>query len=273
MNSNPSSCRAGDIIRQFAFGRGARILAMLEAYLDDSGTHGGPHCFVAGYAATTEAWAAFAEEWNALCVRYLRGRPFKTVAAYREKDPGFVPEDGRVKFARCIADHVEIELWSALPEHYAAQIEERYEVRFKKYELCFWGLIEKVVRDSDLLARKDALAWTFDHQGGAPPDQQSELESALLRAFNEQMNQAGDESRHLFRAIAFADDKYLCQLQAADFLAWHKRRRHADGADVPERPAYSILASAPLKRLEKVWFDHTLEELLERLTRPQEERE
>src|SRR5258705_5056830 len=107
-----TALRPIDSIREFssALGlNGERWMLMLEIYLDDSGTHGGPYCFLAGYLAGTDAWAAFAMEWNAICKEYLGERPFKTRLAYREKDPGFVPEAGRLRLAQCIADHAEVE--------------------------------------------------------------------------------------------------------------------------------------------------------------------
>jgi len=241
---------------------------MLQAYLDDSGTHGGPYCFLAGYLATTERWEAFAKQWHEICIEYLGTRPFKTCAAYREKDPGFVPEKGRLRLAECIVKHVEMEVWSALPEYDALRIQNKYGIQFDKYWTCFLGVIEKAIGDFDLRSRKERLAWIFDHQGGAPPDEQSALEYSLIRAFNDYRRVAVTESKPLLHSISFADDEAVCQLQAADFLAWHKRRRHADGADIPDPPAYEILAAAPIHRIEAVWFDHKLEDLIRRITEP-----
>jgi hypothetical protein len=42
-------------------------MLMLEVYLDDSGTHGGPYCFLAGYLTPSERWEDFAREWNPIC--------------------------------------------------------------------------------------------------------------------------------------------------------------------------------------------------------------
>lgn len=89
-----------------------------------------------------------------------------------------------------------------------------------------------------------------------------------MRAFNDMRHAVPDDSRALLHSIRFADDESLIPLQVADFLAWHKRRRHDDGCDIPERPAYEILRKAKIKRVEVVWFDHKLEDMLDRITAP-----
>jgi hypothetical protein len=259
-----------DCIGEFAFAlglNGERWLLMLQAYLDDSGTHGGPYCFLAGYMAGSERWAAFAKSWDPICREYLGDRPFKTRAAYRKKDPGFMPEEGRLRLAQCIADHVEIEIWSALPEFHANEIKERYGVEFDRYMTCFAGVIDGVLSSPYVAERKERLAWVFDHHGGTPAGQESKMEYSLLVAFNGMRNSVDSEARRLLHAISFSDDESMCQLQAADFLAWHKRRRHAKGADVADLPEYEILVKNDIPRIEVVWFNHRLEDLLIRIAR------
>jgi len=249
----------------------ARYLLMLEIYLDDSGTHGGPHCFLAGYLAAKEHWAAFTDQWDELRRKYLGGRPLKMATANREKDPGYVPAEGLLEFANCIIQHVDFEIWAALPDYYARRIQSEYGVKFDRYQTCFLGVIEAVTNDHRIRALNDRLEWTFDHQGhgGIPPDEASALEISLHRAFSNARAVAADNIRPLLADLSFKDDDFTSPLQAADFLAWHKHRRHVDGIDVPERPAYEILDEAKIERIEVVWFDHKLEDLLDRLTKPQ----
>ena len=272
VHSAMQSDHAGELVREFGeslyhgfFGK--RYLFMLEIYFDDSGTHGGPYCFLAGYLASTQQWAEFAKQWVPLRREYLGDRPFKMSAANREKDPGYIPEEGLVRMAHCIADHVEMEVWSALPEYYAEKIQNRYGVRFDRYRTCFTGVLTDVLQDPRVLSWDEPLTWTFDHQGGTPQNVESELESSLIRAFNHVKSVLSEDYQKLLQSITFADDEFVVPLQAADFLAWHKRRRHADGADIRERPSCEVLRRADTKRIEVIWFDHKLEDLLDKLTR------
>jgi hypothetical protein len=246
----------------------AKILAMMRAYLDDSGTDGGPHCFVAGYAASQERWKAFCGDWQELRVRHLGGKPFKMVRANRQKDSGHIPIPGIVEFARCVVRHAEVELWSAAPEYEVAKIVESYGLRFDKYWLCFAGLINETVYDYELRQRGEPLGWTFDHQGRGKRDQQSELEVSLIRAFYDLRGRIGPERRHLLSGISFDDDELLNPLQAADLLAWQKRRFHSEPFDAEAHEAYQVLSQAKLHRVGVVWFRHKIEDLIELATSP-----
>jgi hypothetical protein len=59
----------------------------------------------------------------------------------------------------------------------------------------------------------------------------------------------------------------ILPLQAADFLAWQKHRYHNEPLDAELQPAYRILRDANIPRIESVWFDHKIEQLIEDYTR------
>lgn len=243
-------------------------LLMLEVCCDDSGTHGGPYCFVAGFLAHADRWADFSDKWRGLLQHYLNGRPLRMASANRLKDPGYVPVQGLMEFAECIIEHVDFEVSAVLPEYYAQQIQERYGVDFDCYRTCFLGVLETVANDYRVRDLREPLEWTFDHQGRTNPDEESKLELSLHRAFADVRAGAPEELHYLFASLAFKDDKFWLPLQAADFLAWHKRRFHSTGIDVETHPAYELLKEANLKQIEVVWFNHKLEELLDRITKP-----
>ena len=244
-------------------------LLMLRGCFDDSGTHGGPYCFVAGYLAHVERWAAFADQWSHLLEKYLAGRPLKMSTVNRRKGYSHIPIDGLVEFAQCIVRHVEFEVSAVLPEYYAKQIQNQYGFAFDRYRTCFLGVFEAVANDPRVRDLGEPLEWTFDHQGRGNPDQESKLELSLHRAFADARAGAPEEIHYLFASLAFKDDKLWLPLQAADFLAWHKHRFQSTGIDVETHPAYEVLKEANLKRIEVVWFNHKLEDLLDRITRPQ----
>lgn len=243
-------------------------LLMLQACCDDSGTHGGPYCFLAGYLAHVERWAAFSDHWNHLLQKYLGGRPLRMASANRLKDPGHVPVQGLVEFAQCIVEHVDFEISAVLPEYHAKQIQEQYGFAFDGYRICFLGLLEAVINDYRVRALDDTLVWTFDHQGRGNPDEASKLEMSLHRAFNDARSAAPSDLQPILAGLSFMDDKFWVPLQAADFLVWHKRRFHSTGIDAETHPAYEVLKEANLKRIEVVWFNHKLEDLLDRITKP-----
>lgn len=249
-----------DFARSLGLG-GKSFLLMLNIYLDDSGSHGGPYCFVAGILSTTEKWAAFSKAWIALCEPYLKGRPFKTSAAYREKDRGFIPEEGKLKLARCIRDHVDAQTWSVVPDSALVKIKKERRVKFDRYKSCFVGVISAVIKDPQLSESDELVGWIFDHQGGGPKGHENKLEYSLFCGFNEIRGDLPRGDRGLLHSIAFADDEVETGLQAADFLAWHLRRRQENGPDAQEIPAYTILKEIRLIQPE-VLFHYKLSDAL-----------
>lgn len=242
--------------------RGQRSLALLTAYLDDSGTHGGTQSVLAGYISTEAQWLEFVDDWAALCNRYLDGRPFKMVKANREKDPGHVPEEGLLAMARCIVKHVDTEIWSIVPDYYSKQVEDKHGIVLDKYRLNFFGLLQAAITNPYLLDQENKLAWICDHHGGSNGPEWNALELSLHQGFLDICGVCDARHKPLLHSISFANDDDTVPLQAADFLAWQKRRSHVTGAHTP---AYSLLLEARMHRIQVVWFAHKIDEWLERL--------
>jgi Protein of unknown function (DUF3800) len=235
---------------------------MLNAYLDDSGTDNGPHCFVAGYLASSERWIAFSRQWEELCSRYTDGRPMRMCLANRKKGGMYVPEDGVLEFARCIRRNVDAQIWSASPEYEiqmatsAIKESRSVDVLFNKYRLCFAGILKSAMSNLKLIESAELVSWFFDQQGG------SKFQASMISAFNKIRELCDPDQKKIFYSMSFADDKYTPPLQAADFLAWHLRRRHADGDMVPDTEAFKIITGDELQSIKFVWFSHKLEDLM-----------
>lgn len=238
---------------------------MLDLYIDDSGADSGPHCFLAGYLASKEKWQSFSDKWTALCQKYLEETPFDMTAAHQSARRGFIPEVGLVELAGCIVEHVDTEVWCALPTHDVDKIQEQYGFRFDRYRTCFLGMMEGILDHSYQFHSGTAISWFFDHHDNSPPTLSAEIETSLIGAFSEMRRSQRAENKALLHTMAFTDRQTVMPLQAADFLAWHKRSRHAKGADFPDPESYEVLRRAPMNRIEVVWFDHKLDDLLKRL--------
>src|ERR1051326_5587894 len=66
--------------------REKRLLAMLVAYVDDSGSDENDHAFIlAGFVSTSEDWVRFSDEWDVLCGQDPQTPDFKMKVAERLK--------------------------------------------------------------------------------------------------------------------------------------------------------------------------------------------
>lgn len=221
---------------------------------------GGPHCFLGGYLANVDQWAKFCDGWQTLCERYLDGNPLRITAE------NLLSDGALVEFAQCIVDNVETEIWTAAPEFYLNRFAQKYGVRYDRYRLCFHGLLEETVLKYRAHEPDDEIAWFFsdpDESDGDGPA--TELKVSLMRGFVDAKSLRPDAQKNLLKAIVFEDYR-TPPVQAAHFLVEHKRRYHSTPLDAPVDPACKILRSAKMERINLVWFDHTLEDSMRRLT-------
>jgi hypothetical protein len=208
--------------------------------------------------ASVDRWANFCDKWQRLCEQYFGGKAFTL-------SPGTLSDSTLAKFAECIVEHVETEIWTAAPEYYLDKIRAKYDVRYDRYRVCFHGLLDSTV--NRLRDEGDSLEWWFAHpEGASGDDPRVESQISLFRAFADARSLLTSTRKRLLHSLAFADYESVLPLQAAAFLVEHKRRYHSTPLDARVDPAYSILREASLNRIELVWFDHTLEDSLNRLT-------
>jgi len=217
-------------------------LVMLQAYLDESGTDSGDFCFIAGFWASEDRWKQFARRWVQLRDQYLGGR-----IVHMRHEANHIGTTGRMELARCILDHVEGQLWSAIQLNDFNTICDEYRLdrtQDHKYELCFRVLLETVRdRSWEFFEPKDHIAWFFDRRGD------TQFRNQLDLAFTE-VSQAFPFQSKLFSQINFVCDNDVSQfepLQAADFIAWHRRR-------------YQTAPTRPDNRVHQLMYDDEADE-------------
>jgi hypothetical protein len=243
-----------------------RYLLMLELHVDDSGTFGGPHCFLAGYLAPAEKWISLSEEWQNLQEKHLAGEPLILESSHRPEDRWNVEDSTLIAFAECAVKFAPVELWVAFPDSEREKFEQLYEFRFDKYRTSLLSLIESARG----IHGGEPIAWFFKRPGDIPtdsPTEQDEMKArySLMQAFRDMLRETPDKRvLHSFGWVSYADTP---PLQAAHLLATMKRRYHTEPLDARTHPAYVILRDAPLRRVASVLFDHKLKDLLDRIDR------
>jgi hypothetical protein len=261
------NCKPSNLIREMASAlclAEPKWLVMLNVYCSDSGMAGGPHCFLGGYLANVDQWANYCDQWHILCEKHLQGRPLKITAESE------IPYSVLVKFAECIVEHVETEIWVAAPEVYLNRLTDKYGVRFDRYRLCFHGLLERTVMNCHARQISDQLAWAFDLPTGPGDDASTELKLSLMRGFVDAKSLLTSVDKKVLHSITFATYEDVLPLQAARFLVEYRLRLHTTPIDPLFDPICEIFRKAKIRKppfAPLVWFDHTLEDSLERLRR------
>ena len=212
---------------------GARLLMVVQAYIDDSQSTNGTFV-LAGYIASAERWAAFAKEWESAL-------PFGTLNKYSKyhfkmSEMALLPE--RMERVPYFYKIIEANVLASLS--IAINIRDLAAARNR---LCLynaaidWGY----VNNSFLFAAR-ALFDLFHHRRSEmiefiPIDQgidfifddQSE-KGAILNAWSRYLSNMPVEIREMFGATPrFENDEKFLPLQAADLWAWWVRKWTDDG--------------------------------------------
>lgn len=214
------------------------LIAMLEAYFDESGTHGGKSgaVTVAGFAAPRERWAAFALEWygflkqeNVSCFHRTHLECFHGEFA-RDKGWDEARRDRVVREAQTIiGKYVTLGFaHSVIKADYDEIVtgEVRTKLGAQYYTFCAQSCMRKIAAWAGMLSHNEAINYFFE--AGA----KGEGELALMMGKVSKRK----EARAAFRlgSLSFAqkcdeviddgEDKVLfpglLQLQAADILAY-----------------------------------------------------
>lgn len=217
--------------------RSRRLMLMLQAFIDDSGTTGDTPVFVlAGYLSSEWKWEAFADAWQEV-LDLPEPKPidvFKMAEArqFRHRHSrffGFTQQelDARLlKLVDVIDRHVEHGVVSVVPI-------DLYEKHFKglfnpdaldrPYFLSFFGMMVKLTSLTQRLKLGDRIDFIFDTQGG-------ESKSLLVSQFEQFVGIAPPEVKALIGGSIpkFEREEDFKPLQAADMLAWHARRYYYD---------------------------------------------
>ncbi len=199
--------------------RGGLHVAMLEAFLDDSGSGGdSPYCVVAGYMGTGREWAKFTTRWQEALDLEPQIDYFKMSEAESRRGQfwGWSPEDRDVR----VGKFVEVVSRSRLSELSCAVSVPAYnkilrwnlpEAVRSPYFMCISGVMAAL---KSQLPMGDRVALTFDEQGS--------FEKFTVGTYGELKRLPGFAS--ILAGVAHRDDKITLPLQAADLVAWQQRR-------------------------------------------------
>lgn len=221
---------------------GGKLLAMLQAFVDDSSEDGGARrLYLCGYINSISQWELFSDAWDAALkadpaighlhmveaeglrgefAGWTRGDADKKVLMLAKVIASFSPWSIQCCVSK--TDHKET-LGSVSPYGMS-----------NPYYACFYGVILAVARVHAANNVSVPVDFVFDEQGNIGHD------AALMYEWTKARMEPGLQNV-LGGSPIFRNDKLVLPLQAADMLAWHVRRE-ASGLDTgPERPAMTIL--------------------------------
>jgi len=195
--------RAIELI-DFLSADGEKVIVMLEAYLDESGTHkGSPIVVVAGWLGDRKVWKSFIKEWNS----HLRAAG---ISHFHAKDPKC--ESLKKPLIKAILKRNLLGVvCSVAPLEFQNNASDRYKSKLgNTYSACAYicsGLISKITKKT---GHDVALVFEAGQPNG---NSIHETITAIM--------EDTDISRHRFASIDFLskDHPGAIPLQAADFLA------------------------------------------------------
>ena len=204
-----------------------RYLAVLQAFLDDSGRgkESDSKVFVvAGYTGPMENFNSFADDWQALLreepvLDYVKG---KEANALKGQFSGWTAaaRDERVcRFISLIRKHRLIALSYAVPyREFNKILREPKGIMRYPYAVAFSTMVVWLMTSAEKKSEREEIELIFD-QGMIG------RERAIRAAYEGIKGSMSKEALELLVGKPrFEDDKRYLPLQAADLLAWHVRR-------------------------------------------------
>jgi hypothetical protein len=200
-------------------------LAVLIAYLDESGDVDTPLLTIAGYLSNEHKWKRFEREWRKCLkeygVSYLHMREF-TQSRNEFKD---WPESKRRAFVKqitwIIKSAVMFRVGIVVPCAYYRDTVGKVEpqnTQLTPFWCCFVSCISAILVYCKNNGIRDDLALAFDENN--QPSRHAAGYYASLKELPD------IENRHQLVSLTFADDKKVPPLQAADLLAYELNKYH-----------------------------------------------
>lgn len=212
--------------------RGTRLLAIIRAYIDDSGNsdgNGNPVFVLAGYVSSAEKWEQFSDEWEAERDKDppLHGFKMAHVNQFRGCFDGWGREDRdeRVqKLADIVQRHTVLRMqasifWQDYNEILRGNLPGLLE---SPYVWLFWRLLSAMTEWQISKGVRSKVDFIFDDQGPFG------LEAATWFQYLRDNTSLADND--FVGSVTFKHDDDVLPLKAADMWAWHVRRYLADGA-------------------------------------------
>ena len=204
-------------------------MALLTAYFDESGVHGGEACIVAGFVGNDAQWGAFAADWvpaikpsKNLHMRKLRWKNHPEAVAKRLASLGPIPHRYNL---RPVMAGLKWQDYNSIVE-----LKNRGKF-FQPYILSALCAVEIVLRE---IAEDDEVLFLFDRQEGRRRETMEELRKIVFDWF-------GADKR--VKGIDFMRFEDTVCLDPADYLAYIVRERSLDMNSFKSRAGESIIGA------------------------------
>lgn len=228
------------------FGATERLMAMLYAYFDESGTHAGSKVIaIAGWLAPESMWIKFQREWKR--VLDSKGIEYFHMNEYEHGDPGVKPEPQppynwdkaeRITFLRRLIDIVrnrtQFSVSFATDTSDYPALAARVVAPPSAYAWCATRCLKGIVQWCEYQGHAEPIAYVFEDGAG----HNGELEK--LR--DDIMGSAELKAYYRMGSLGFADKETLNPLQAADMLAY-EIYKEMDNFHVPESESRKLRGS------------------------------
>lgn len=208
-------------------------MAVIEAYIDDSGNsdgNGNPVFVLGGYISSAERWTAFAEEWAAECNQHPKILNFKMAHAnaFRGDFDRWDRQDRDARLAKLAAiirRHTVLRIqcsmgWGDYNTILRGKLPGLYD---SPYVWIFWKLISELAEWQMTRGLCQKVDFIFDDQGAIGAEA-----VYWLQAIKENSS-AAVQAR--IGSVVHRHDDEVMPLKAADMWAWHVRRYLAEGIE------------------------------------------
>ena len=222
--------------------RERRHIMVLQAFIDDSKGDGAVFV-LAGYVSTAKLWASFSNEWQSQLGMMPAWKRFKMNEAHARRANVEVFE--RIKgHYQIIKNHVLLEMCVAVPIPLFEKCCQCYDVPRalrNPYFMAWESIVKLYVRQTMNWGIKEPVEFYFDEQTE---------KKKIVNAWDQSYYHARQRFQKLIRNMpSFRHDDDLLPLQAADFVAWWKRKQFLETG--------TVLHSGPLVPWDSGYVQYT----------------
>jgi Protein of unknown function (DUF3800) len=210
--------------------RQRRLLVMLRAFIDDSGSEPTGKIFVlAGLLSTAERWERFSNEWASICDQDPKTPDFHMSNAHSIKggywgegteDELRATRDARLlALAQTIRKHSIVRVASGMAwRAYEAAARGRVPHEIDNpYFFLFWRVIRAVARWQQKTGLREKVDFVFDDQG--------KIGLRAVGWYDHYLAVMNDDEKCIVASTPiFRHDNIVLPLKAADMCAWYYRR-------------------------------------------------
>lgn len=241
--------------------RERRLLLMLQAYFDESGTGSGPILVLAGFLASAEQWSAFSTDWKRAldmnpAIRYLKMREAAGLGGEFQDWSEDRRNERMSLFYRIIEEHIPIAIWASMPRDaftkVFAPVADKHTIYRNPYYILMVDMIAQFAKTKDKLGLTERVDFIFD-EGAAQVSKITEIWEFIKGA------DADPRLKTIMGDFpSFKDDKIVLPLQAADLHAWWRRQRIDEYLTGKPSVNFPFKVKKPMESLNFQWTEQKL---------------